>query len=110
MLWMSLMANQELDVNVVKGHLLRGGSKYGISTISHHLGKCDKFKQMKYRTIPPIIFYHLGKLRSSRFDPKDFRERLAMAIRRHNLPFKFAKFERVRELLKYLNMDVRFIF
>ena len=103
------MANQELDVNGIKGHLLRGGSKYGISTLSHHMGKCDKIKQMKDRTIPPIIFYHLGKLRSNKLDQKVFREKLAKAIIRHDLPFKFAEFEGIRELLKYLNLYGRFM-
>ena len=63
---------------------------------------------MKDRIIPPIIFYHLRKLRSNKFHPKIFREKLAKAIIRHDLPFKFAKFEGIKEILKYLNLDVRF--
>ena len=92
-----------------KGTFIGGGSKYGTSTLSRHMGKCDGIKKMKDQTIPPIIFYHLGKLRSNKFDPKVFREKLAKAIIRHDLPFKFAEFEGIRELLKYLNPDVRFI-
>ena len=65
---------------------------------------------MEDKTIPPIIFDHLGKLRSSKFDPKVFKEKLTKAIIRHDLPFKIVEFEGVKKLLKYLNLDVRFIF
>ena len=63
-----------------KGTFVESDSKYGISNFFGHIGKCDRIKQMKDRTIPP-------KSRSSKFDPKVFREKLAKAIIRHDFPF-----------------------
>ena len=78
-----------------KGEYVGGGSKYGTSTLSCHMTKCDGIKQMKDSRIPPLIFDHVGILRSNKLDQKVFREKLAKAIIRHDLPFKFAKFERI---------------
>ena len=92
-----------------KGIYIGGGSKYGTSTLSRHMGKCDGIKQLIDQRIPPMILDHLGKLRGNKIDPKVVREKLAKAIIRHDLPFKFVEFEGIRDLLKYLNSDIRFV-
>ena len=56
-----------------------------------------------------MILDHLGKLRSNKIDPKLVREKLAKAIIRHDLLFKFVEFKGIRDLLKYLNSDIRFV-
>ena len=86
-----------------------GGSKYGTSSLSRHMRKCDGIKKLQNKKLPPIIFDHLGKLRNSKLDPKVLREKIAKAIIRHDLPFKFVKYEGIRDIFKYLNSDVKFI-
>ena len=86
-----------------------GDSKYGTSSFSCHMGKCNGIKKLQNKKISPIIFDHLGKLRNIKLDCKVLSETITKAIIRHDLPFKFVEYEWIRDIFKYLNADVKFI-
>ena len=52
---------------------------------------------------------HLGKLRSKKIDPNVFRNNLASAIIKHDLPFSFVEYDGVRNVLKYLHPNMKLI-
>lgn len=56
-----------------------------------------------------MIIDQLGKIRSRQIFQSIFRDKLAMAIKRHDLPFSFVEYEGIRDVLKYLNPDVKFV-
>ena len=41
---------------------------------------------------------------------EEFREMLAEAIIKHNLPFSFVEYEGIRKVFSYLNSDIKHIF
>ena len=41
------------------------------------------------------------------FDPNEFRQLLALCVVKHELPFQFVKYDSVRQMLLYLNPDVK---
>ena len=49
-----------------------GGTKYGTSTLSRHMLKCDGIRRLKQTHLPPIILDLQTKLRSSKLDQKNF--------------------------------------
>jgi len=84
-----------------------GGTKIGTSTLLHHLKKCNV--SPKYKDVGGVIIDNIGKLRSRELDHKHVREIMTMAIVKHGLPFKFVEYKWIRELLSYLNPDVKHV-
>jgi hypothetical protein len=46
---------------------------------------------------------------TSKFCPKKFRELLVASVIKHDLPFRFVKYDDIREMIKYLHPDAPFI-
>ena len=86
-----------------------GGSKYGTSTLSRHMGKCLGIKSMRQQNISEMIIDHQRKLKSKKIDQKVFRELVAKSIIKHDLPFSYVEYDGVRAVWKYLNHEVKFI-
>ncbi|KAF7820896.1 zinc finger BED domain-containing protein RICESLEEPER 2-like [Senna tora] len=63
----------------------------------------------KYKNIGVMMLGQAGRLRSRQVDPKRVREVMSMAIIKHDLPYSFVEYRRVRELLNLLNPDVKHI-
>ena len=85
------------------------GSKYGTSTLSRHMLKCKALENLKQTKLPKIMFNNLGKLRSRKIDQDIFRNKLALAIIKHDLPFSFVEYDGFRDVFKYSNRDVKLI-
>ena len=86
-----------------------GGSKYGTSSLSRHMGRCLSIKAMRQQNISEMIINHQGKLKNKKIDQKVFRELVAMSIIKHDLPFSYVEYDGVRAVWKYLNHEVRCI-
>ena len=82
-----------------------GGSKNGTSTLMRHIPKCREL--LRYHDLGKMMLDQTGKLRARQVDQLVMREMIAMAIVEHDLPFSFVEYRRVRELLKYLNLDAK---
>ena len=86
-----------------------GGSRYGTSTLSRHMGKCMGIKAMQQQNVAEMLIDHQGRLKSKKIDQKVFRELVAMSIIKHDLPFSYVEYDGVRSVWKYLNHEVRCI-
>jgi len=84
-----------------------GGTKIGTSTLLRHLKKYNV--SPKYKDVGVMIIDNIEKLRSRELDHKHFREIMTMAIVKYGLPFKFLEYKWIRELLSYLNPDVKHV-
>ncbi|KAH1243326.1 hypothetical protein GmHk_07G020429 [Glycine max] len=85
-----------------------GGSKVGTSHLLRHVKLLWK-KKAKFHDVGGMIIDHAGKLRSREVDQKRVLELLTMCIVRHGLPFNFVEYKWVRELLSYINSDVKHV-
>ena len=85
-----------------------GGSKVGTSHLLRHVKLLCK-KKAKFHDVGGMIIDHAGKLRSREVDQKRVLELLTMCIVRHGLPFNFVEYKWVRELLSYINSDVKHV-
>ena len=52
---------------------------------------------------------YIGKLRCKKIDQTICRSKIALAIIKHNLSFSFVEYDAIRDVLKYLNPDVKLI-
>ncbi|KAL8460048.1 hypothetical protein ACS0TY_031820 [Phlomoides rotata] len=80
------------------------GSSYGTSTLKRHLNACKN--NPKYKDVGQMLDGE-GKLRPKKIDQNHVRQLISMAIISHDLPLSFVEYHWVRELLKYLNPDVK---
>ena len=76
---------------------------YGTSSLKSHIQKCDK---IQCEDVGQMIIDMQGKLQSLKIDQMISYEMCAQAIIEHDLPFKFVEFRKIRQWLKYLNLDV----
>ncbi|KAL8492851.1 hypothetical protein ACS0TY_024156 [Phlomoides rotata] len=79
-------------------------SSYGTSTLKRHLNVCKN--NPKYKDVGQMLDGE-GKLRPKKIDQNHVRQLISMAIISHDLPLSFVEYHWVRELLKYLNPDVK---
>jgi len=62
---------------------------------------------MKRLDVGNMIIYHTGKLRSREIDKKVVDNLISMTIIQHGLPYNFVEYKWIKELLVYLNPEVR---
>uniref|UniRef100_A0A151UIF2 AC9 transposase n=1 Tax=Cajanus cajan TaxID=3821 RepID=A0A151UIF2_CAJCA len=73
----------------------------------HHLSKCVVLKKLKDNDVVKMIIDHARKLRSREIDQKVVDDLISMAIIQHGLPYNFVEYKWIKELLIYLNPEVR---
>ncbi|KAL2941421.1 putative AC transposase [Bienertia sinuspersici] len=94
------------------GQSYNAGSNIGTGNLRRHLDRC---KKRKFRDVGQMILdcgsggSGLLTSRSLNFDPTMFRELLATAIVRHELPFQFAEYEGVRKCFTHSQHDVKVV-
>ena len=82
-------------------------SIYGIGNLKRHLVIC---KRKNFRDLSELLLDSCsGSLssRRSKFEFNEFRQLLAYYVVKHELPFQFVEYDGVRDLLTYLNLDVK---
>jgi len=84
-----------------------GGTKIGTSTMLCHLSKCLVLKKLKDNGMGKMIIDHAGKLRSRKIYQKVVDDLISMAIIQHGFPYNFVEYRWIKELLLYLNPEVR---
>ncbi|KAJ9538971.1 hypothetical protein OSB04_031704 [Centaurea solstitialis] len=84
-------------------------SSHGTGNMLRHRKSC---KGKFFRDIGQLILQSNlnGSLesKSHRFNPDEFRELVAVAIARHNLPLQLVEYEDIRAISAYLNSEVKF--
>ena len=91
------------------GQTYTGDSSYETENLKRHLGKC---KRRNFRDIGQLLLesrYGCLENRLPQFDFNEFRQLLAYCVVKHELPFQFVEYEGVRDLLAYLNPDVKLV-
>ena len=78
-------------------------SHHGTSNLHCHLLKCLKRNEVKEDGEEE------GMVLQNKITKEVFREMLAEAIIKHNLPFSFVEYEGIRKVFSYLNSDVKHI-
>ncbi|KAG4962800.1 hypothetical protein JHK82_039486 [Glycine max] len=100
---------EKAECNACGQQYVIGGSKVGTSHLLRHVKLLCKQK-VKFHDVGGMIIDHVGKLRSREVDQKCVLELLTMCIVRHGgLPFNFVEYKWVRELLSYINSDVKHV-
>lgn len=85
-------------------------SSHGTGNMNRHIKNC---KGRVYKDVGQLILQSNAhgaletKLCAFKFD--EFRELLALAIARHNLPLQLVEYEGIRSCFSYLNPDVKFV-
>lgn len=88
--------------------IFKAESKNGTGNLIRHLGKC---KGKSLRDIGQYILQSNSGSLTSRipeFNSNDFRQLIAIAIAKHNLPLQLVEYEAIRNCFSYLNPDVKF--
>lgn len=81
--------------------ILKGGDRnYGTTTLNRHMKKCVK---IKYVDVGQVMMDLQGRLKNITIDKKVSKSMCATAIIAHDLPYKFAEFQKIRDWMKYLN-------
>ena len=99
---------EKAECNACGQQYVIGGSKVGTSHLLRHVKLLCK-KKAKFHDVGGMIIDHAGKLRSREVDQKRVLELLTMCIVQHGLPFNFVEYKWVRELLSYINSDVKHV-
>ena len=89
------------------GQLYPGESKHGTGNLKRHLGLC---KKRNFRDIGQLLLdSRSGSLgnRLPNFDPEEFRKLMAVCIVKHELPLQFCEYQGVKDMLSYLNPEVK---
>ncbi|XP_057451882.1 zinc finger BED domain-containing protein RICESLEEPER 2-like [Lotus japonicus] len=84
-----------------------GGHDYGTSSLRRHKNACQMIPKFHETTAGKLMLHQGAKLRTRKVDNKVVRDMLAMSIIEHDLAFNFVEYRRIRELLKYLNPEVK---
>ena len=87
------------------GKMFLADSHHGTSNLHRHLLKCLKRKEGKQDGEEEGNVSML----QNKITQEEFREMLAEAIIKHNLPFSFVEYEGIRKIFSYLNSDVKHI-
>jgi len=95
------------ECNGCKTEFTAGGTTHGTSSLSRHMKNCLILQ--KYEDVGQMMIDHAGKMKSKKINQETVRELMAMAIVKHDLPFSFVEYEGIRDLMKYLNPDIKFI-
>ncbi|XP_017423437.1 zinc finger BED domain-containing protein RICESLEEPER 2-like [Vigna angularis] len=98
---------EKAKCNACGTEYVAGGMKIGTSTMLRHLSKCSVLKKLKDNDIGKMIIDHAGKLRSREIDQKVVNDLISMVIIQHGLPYNFFEYKWIKELLLYLNPEVR---
>jgi hypothetical protein len=91
------------------GKTYKASGEYGTENMTRHMNKCAR------KNTPDVGQMLLSgsqggmSVISSKFDPKKFRELIVASIIKHDLPFRYVKYEGVRELMQYLRLGVQLI-
>jgi len=72
-----------------------------------HLSKYVILKKLKDNDVGKMIIDHTGKLRSRKIDKKVVDDLISMAIIQQGLSYTFIEYTWIKELLVYLNPEVR---
>jgi len=64
-------------------------------------------KKLKDNDVGKMIINYTGKLRSREIDQKVVDDIISMAIIQHGLPYNFVEYKWTKELLVYINSEVR---
>lgn len=59
--------------------------------------------------VKEILESYTSKFKFQKIDQNIVKEKLAMAIIRHDFPFSFVEYEAIRDLLVYLHPDIKFV-
>ena len=93
---------------ICKKELAGGGTSNGTSSLLRHIDACkSKHVGFSETEVGKLMFDHAGKLRAKKIDQKVVNDIITMMIIEHNLPYSFVENRRFRQLLKYLNPDVK---
>ena len=84
------------------GKTFLADSNNGTSNLHRHLLKCLKRNEVKQDG------EEHGKVLQNKITQEEFREMLAEAVIKHNLPFSFVEYEGIRKVFSYLNSDVTY--
>ena len=84
------------------GKTFLADSHNGTSNLHRHLLKCLKRNEVKQDG------KEHGKVLQNKITQEEFREMLAEAIIKYNLPFSFVEYEGIRKVFSYLNSDVTY--
>ena len=87
------------------GKMFLVDSYHGTSNLHRHFLKCLKRKEGKQDCEEEGSVSML----QNKITQEKFREMLAEAIIKHNLPFSFVEYEGIRNICSYLNVDVKHI-
>jgi len=90
-----------------KNHYAYHPHKNDTKSYNHHLEKCKI--RLKNADISKMMVNVKAKLQARKIDHMVFREMVAKCIIKHDLPFAYVEYERVRSVWKYLNANVNFI-
>ena len=87
------------------------GAKYlidsksiGTSTLNRHVKKCPRNET---RDVSQLLLSKSGEVRPNKIEQDVFREKIAIAIIRHDYPFNLVEHEGFRDLCNYLNPDAK---
>ena len=86
------------------GKMFLADSHHGTSNLHRHLHKRLKRNEVKEDGEEE------GRVLQNKMTQENFREMLAEAIIKHNLPFSFVEYEGIRKVFSYLNSNVKHIF
>lgn len=91
------------------GDIKNYDSKHGTGNLKRHLDKRSR------KDVPDVGQMILGrnkdslKLKSTKFNPDVFREKLVGAIVMHNLPLSFVEYSGIKSLFEYVSEDLNLI-
>ncbi|CAD5318290.1 unnamed protein product [Arabidopsis thaliana] len=102
--------NGRMKRSVFIGQAVRGG-RVGRGTCSGPVGRRLPIRQRQRKDISTrrSRIEEEAKLQARKIDHTVFREMVAKCIIKHDLPFAYVEYERVRSVWKYLNANVNFI-
>lgn len=92
------------------GHVYNAETRMGTGNLKRHIKNC---KKGRFKDIGQMVLdYGTGSggslnSRLPEFDPNVFRELLASAVVKHDLPFQFVEYEGVRKCFNYLSSEVK---
>lgn len=81
-----------------------GTNTHGTTNLKRHIQSCPKKIN---QDVNQLHFGYEAKLRGKKFNQETYREKMAIAIMKHNYAFSFAEHEGIRDVHFYLNEDVK---
>ncbi|XP_019241756.1 PREDICTED: zinc finger BED domain-containing protein RICESLEEPER 2-like [Nicotiana attenuata] len=82
----------------------RKGKNYGISHLHRHKYQCP---MLKVHDLGQMFLNQEGKMQSRKIDQWTHRSILAEAVIKHNLPYSFVEYDRIKSWVNYISPDVK---